>query len=333
VVATRLLSLPSWVTPAVTFNNTTALPLLLVQSFDATGILKSILMSDTDTSSNAVSRAKSYFLVNAMISSALTFALGPGLLNGYEEDPPDGDETSDEDEAEETTDVEEGNSNAEDTSQGDEPHEQTTLLPTAVQRTGRKAARKTSSRVGGWVRSLPPWAQSTLHFLQQFLNAPVIGAAIGAVIGLVPALHTAFFADTFHGGIFSAWLTASVQNIGDLFASLQVVVTGVKLSKSLQRMKAGEESGHVPWVALLFVSLVRFVIWPLISIPVIWALATKTGVLGKDPILWFTMMLMPAGPPAMKLTSLAEVSGCSEKDLMSVSKFLTVRSSCNYFPN
>ena len=36
------------------------------------------------------------------------------------------------------------------------------------------------------------------------------------------------------------------------------------------------------------------------------------------------MMLMPTGPPAMKLTALADVSGSSEQEKMSIAKFLTV---------
>ena len=61
-----------------------------------------------------------------------------------------------------------------------------------------------------------------------------------------------------------------------------------------------------------------------ISIPVIWALASKTSVLGNDPMLWFCLMLMPTGPPAIKLTALADVNGSSEHEKMSIAKFLTV---------
>ncbi|KAK5002797.1 hypothetical protein LTR39_006596, partial [Cryomyces antarcticus] len=89
LVVTRIFKLPAWVTPAIAFNNTTSLPLLLVQSLDATGILGTLLMSSSDSSSDAVARAKSYFLVNAMVGNSLTFALGPKLLNGQEEDAPD----------------------------------------------------------------------------------------------------------------------------------------------------------------------------------------------------------------------------------------------------
>jgi len=68
----------------------------------------------------------------------------------------------------------------------------------------------------------------------------------------------------------------------------------------------------------------RFIIWPAISISVIYAFASKTNLLDQDPILWFAMMLMPTGPPAMKLTALADVSGSGEAEKMSIAKFLCV---------
>lgn len=41
-------------------------------------------------------------------------------------------------------------------------------------------------------------------------------------------------------------------------------------------------------------------------------------------MLWFCLMLMPTGPPAMKLTALADVNGSSEGEKMAIAKFLTV---------
>lgn len=63
---------------------------------------------------------------------------------------------------------------------------------------------------------------------------------------------------------------------------------------------------------------------PSISIPVIWALASKFSILDADPILWFSMMLMPTGPPAMILTALADVNGSGEMEKMAIAKFLTL---------
>ena len=53
-------------------------------------------------------------------------------------------------------------------------------------------------------------------------------------------------------------------------------------------------------------------------------LITQTDVLGDDSVLWFTMMLMPAGPPAMKLVAMAEVDDADENDKMSIARVLMV---------
>lgn len=79
---TRFFKLPSWVTPAISFNNITALLLLLIESLALTSILDQLLASDTDTINAALMRVQSYFLVNAIIGSTLTFAMGPKLLDG-----------------------------------------------------------------------------------------------------------------------------------------------------------------------------------------------------------------------------------------------------------
>lgn len=331
---TKLFNFPGWVTPALAFNNTTSLPLLLVQSLNATGILSSILMGPDDSSSEAVNRAKSYFLVNAMVSNSLTFALGPRLLNGQNEDSPSSSSSDNEGEpdSDDEGDAEDQNGNTDDNDLA-AADEQTSLMPDIVQRHGRRAHRKARRHGRRALANMPPWVQSTLDFVYQFINAPLIGAIIGGIIGLVPPLHTLFFANPFEGGYFKAWLTSAVQNVGDLFAALQVIVVGVKLAQSLRSMKAGEESGDLPWGAFGLITLARYILWPLISIPIIWLFATRTTLLGSDPVLWFTLMLMPAGPPAMKLTALADVNGTDEKGKMSIAKFLTVSSTRIHYPS
>ncbi|CAK4032077.1 membrane transporter [Lecanosticta acicola] len=287
IAVQRLFKLPEWATPAIAFNNTTALPLLLVQALDATGILDSI-----DASSGVVDRAKSFFLVNAMIGNSLTFALGPKLLSGQNEDAPDGEgegkfPTESEDDAIDRR-VEEQEDEAVET------NEQTSLLPGRIIRPLTRAGYAGYGKSKkAWVR-LPPWVQATLDFSSQFFNAPLIGAAIGVVIGIVPSLHRLFF------------------------------VVGVKLSSSLLKMKKGEAGGHVPWSAIFVILTTRFVLWPAIGIPVIYAVATRTGWLLDDPLLWFCMMLMPTGPPALKLTALSDVNGAGEEEKMAIAKFLMV---------
>lgn len=280
LLATRLFKLPSWITPALCFNNTTSLPLLLIESLETTGILEKLLMSDRDSSSAALLRAKSYFLVNSIVGNSLTFALGPRLLDGeespeeVEEDqkqadgrfvqPQQDSEQGNYQSSERPEEQRNGHGNpdyrqAEDT---EEAHEETSLLPQPVVRRVQQAERSAYGISKEQWDKLRPWTKYLLEFSYSFLNAPLVGAVIGAILGLAPPLHKAFFNSPLEGGIFTAWLTDSVSRIGGLFATLQVVVVGVKLSSSLRKMKRGEESGQVPWVPTTFVLFVRFLLWP-----------------------------------------------------------------------
>jgi nitrate reductase NapE component len=321
-ILTRIFKLPAWVAPAIAFNNTTSLPLLLIQSLKQTQILDAILIGG-ESGSKAMDRAESYFLVNAMVSNSLTFALGPRLLRPGDED------ASDEHEGEDR-DTEDGQEN-EDDEAGDMERgpdgivdEETSLLPQRLTRPVNRVEKRGYLRTQKWYNDLSPWLQETLEVTWQFANAPLIGAIIGAVIGLTPALHRLFFSPSNEGGYLNAWLTTSIKNIGELFASMQIIVVGVKLSKSMLHMKRGEDSGEVHKGSLAIVTLIRFIIWPLISIPLIWAIASKTKLLDADPMLWFSMMLMPTGPPAMILVALTDVTGAAESMKMTVAKFLTI---------
>ena len=315
---TRALGLPKWFTPAIAFNNTTSYPLLLIQSLDATGIFSRLIVTE-EKSSEAIERAKSYFLIFATIGDCLTFAIGPRLIdNEHAPDPVDDSVKQDEEhrrEHEEEHLLEAGEPL---------PTEDTSLIPNRIRaakdRTEHSFLVFSKKR---W-KQLPPKAQSALSFLSEFCNAPLIGAVIGAIIGLVSPLHTVFFNETFEGGWLNSWLTASLKNIGQLFVTLQVVVAGVTLSSSLRKMKRGEESGSVPWLPATLVLIVRFVVWPAIAISLVWALASKTTLLGDDPILWFTLCMMPCGPTAMKLIPMVDVSGGADEERMSIAKLLTV---------
>jgi hypothetical protein len=49
-----------------------------------------------------------------------------------------------------------------------------------------------------------PSTQNLFDFAFAFFNSALIGATLGAVIGLVPPLHTAFFKSTEEGGFLNA---------------------------------------------------------------------------------------------------------------------------------
>ena len=107
LIATRVFGSPNWVTPALAFNNTTSLPLLLVQSLASTGALLQVLQSPDDTVSEALDRAQSY-LVSSIVGNSLTFGLGGDLLGAHDEDPRDEVEKTLRDGSSENSSLEEG---------------------------------------------------------------------------------------------------------------------------------------------------------------------------------------------------------------------------------
>jgi predicted permease len=266
-VLTRVFKLPAWVAPAIAFNNTTSLPLLLIQSLKQTQILDVILIGG-ESGADAMDRVESYFLVNAMISNSLTFALGPRLLRPGDEDAPSDQDADngDDEQANGDDDGDQTNGNDDDEMEHGPDgiiDEETTLLPRQFVKPTNRIEKRGFLKTKKWYNGLSPWLQETLDITWQFANAPLLGAIVGAIIGLTPALHRLFFNPSNEGGYLNAWLTTSIKNIGELFASLQIIVVGVKLSKSMLRMKRGENSGTVDKRSLAIVTLLRFIIWPL----------------------------------------------------------------------
>ncbi|KAL8771186.1 MAG: hypothetical protein Q9209_003357 [Squamulea sp. 1 TL-2023] len=291
-------------------------------------------MSKTDTASAALNRAKSYFLVCAIVSNSLTFSLGPRLLD--HEEAPDSDKLEGENQPQLehlSNDTERGRHDDQTDGHGNgETTENTSLLPGYLARRGAELEENGYHKGKRIWDSLGPKTRSMLNLSYAFLNAPLVGAVIGGMIGLIPPLHRAFFHEPQKGGVFKAWLTSSIQNVGNIFAALQVgvppglkvVVVGVKLSSCLRKMKRGEKSGNVKWLPSTIVLLMRFAVWPVISISVIHFLAIRTNILPYDPILIFAMMLMPAGPPAMAISSLSDCNDSSDEEKDAISKFLII---------
>jgi predicted permease len=333
IFAHLVFGLPDWVTAALMFNNTTSYPLLLIQSLDATGILAGLAQKDEPTRA-MIERAKSYFLVFATVSSCLTFAVGPRLIDTEHAPDTNNDKAHDEDD--------DAYSNG---MSQDVPDEQSGLLsPQPYQRRRHESVvgitffpskpKFTTVKRRPWYikhvhwSDLSPRMQWWLLFLYDFLNAPLLGAVLGAVIGLTPFLHRAFFAKEYDGGVFTAWLTESWKNVGGLFVPLPLIVAGISLYTAHEESKEGDSSRiAIPLATTVFILVVRFILWPIFSIGVIYAVVHRQGtacVLGSDPMLWFAMMLMPTGPPAMKLITMVQVSEAGPDDERRIAKILTI---------
>ncbi|KAJ3545563.1 hypothetical protein NM208_g2450 [Fusarium decemcellulare] len=316
---TRFFNFPKWFTPAIAFNNTTSLPLLLVQSLGSAGTLSLLARSDDDTTSEIIARAKSYFLVSSVVSNTLTFGLGGELLGAHDEDPVEEMDKRLRDRAQDDS-----QENGEDEENG-HSNERTSLLPGPLPGYARDAVRGSGQVQTAIWDKLPPVLQHALARITRFTSPPAVGALIGVFLGVIPPFKKAFFAESEDGGIFNAWLTVSLKNIGELFVTLQVIIVGIKLSHSLRRMKRDDKnSNSIPWKLLLLIILIRLILWPVLSILFIRTLLDHTNVLGEDPVLWFALMMMPTGPPAMKLLAMAEADEADEDDKMAISQILMI---------
>ncbi|KAJ0416396.1 auxin efflux carrier [Aspergillus carlsbadensis] len=321
-LASRLLKLPHWVIPACAFNNTTSLPLLLLQSLESVGSLKKIVQ-DGDSVSNAIARAQSYFLLCGVISKTIGYAVGPTMLTHADGVGGDDDHAQDHDAEENTADTEAQNSHAD---AGEE-------MPLLRGRSN-KSHEDLSTKLKRWTKKVvfvfPKRIKQNVltPFDTPLTDVAIICTLVGAVLGLVPQLHKAFFNSYEEGGIFNAWLTSSIKNIGKLFTTLQIFIVGCELGLSYEKTQDGSREGgrdsNPGWKAILTIFLVRLVIWPALSIAIIYGLAKNTSVLRSDPVLWFSMMLMPAGPPALVIQGLAELAEVSETQKMTIAKTLSI---------
>ncbi|KAL2156682.1 hypothetical protein VTH82DRAFT_1427 [Thermothelomyces myriococcoides] len=339
----RVLNMPDFVTPAILINNSTSYPLLLITALGETNILDS-LVGDDESSKEAIERAKAYLLVYSTISNCVTFAVGPRLIDSDEGDADsNGTTVADDDE-------EENGDEPQDPSTPDvEANEQTRLLldsPTQqyqrlpLRRSSFSFTRPSPDRKKPLVEPDPrrPWFVPRRRwnrfsptvkwwclFIYDFFNAPLLGAIIGAIVGLVPPFHRAFFSSTDDGGIFTAWLTSALKSIGGLFVTLPVVVAGVTLYCATREARAHDENPiKMPLGTTAYILFVRFVAWPAVSIASIYLLASRTALLGSDPVLWFCLMLMPTGPSAMKLITLVQVADGTKESEKHISKLLTM---------
>ncbi|KAJ5179293.1 hypothetical protein N7492_002503 [Penicillium capsulatum] len=276
-----------------------------VPSLDSVGSLRLILGSEDIA--DGIERAQSYFLVCAVVSKTIAYVVGPKMLH-------EGNDTSSE------SSIEESRSDTD-----EQLTETTSLLPQRAQ----KVRNILGSRIQIWTERLgsifPRRVKQELMapFGSPFADVAICCTLLGAVLGLVPGLHRAFFSRVNDGGVFQAWLTTSIRNIGRLFPTLQIFMVGCKLGVTFERMVAEDDSGRIPMRAIATIILVRLVLWPALSISLIYGLA-KTNILGNDPMLWFSMMLMPAGPPALVISGLAELAQASEADKMAIAKTVAV---------
>lgn len=167
---TWLFKFPNWVTPAIAFNNTTSLPLLLIQALDRTGVLSRLVISETDSSADALKRANSYFLVASIVSNSFNSALTPGFMGGWEVYQDDEDMSGNHAEEDGLV-AHEDAGGAPEAGEEDGADETTTLLPDNILRI-RQAAQRRVHKTGRkyWWHKMTPRMRTYMTLLYAFFN-------------------------------------------------------------------------------------------------------------------------------------------------------------------
>ncbi|RDX55205.1 hypothetical protein OH76DRAFT_1340057 [Lentinus brumalis] len=293
-VGKRVMKLPYWTVVACGRPNSNALPLLLLQSLEHTGVLD-VLSKDGESISATLSRAKSLILLNAIVQQTFTFQLAPGIMardEGHKDD--------------------------------EDPESQDTLRPgpgrltSVVQDSERvgllhdcddpdseetRAGESAYTRAVGDIIDQPDihWPER-LKFLEKpvnkacsFVSPVLLGAIIALIIGITPPLHRAILDED--GALYSS-ITQSIENLGELFVVLQTFTVGAEL--------AIVKSSNPGVLSTSWILFVRFIIMPAVSLLFVWATAGR-GLYVDDQLVWFLLVLIPSGPSAMLLVSVAEM--------------------------
>lgn len=312
--ARKWLKFPLWITPALIFNNTTSLPLLLARNLKESGAMADLLMGDGDDESSALKRCESYILVSAVVHTIARFSIGPRLMARGEDDEKD----AGQDERHNGHDHRNGND-----SDGNSDGQQSDDYDSDEERSGEHSAllrRRRDARQSPWKARLRVFLRKTAYF-RSFFNPALTGGLVAVVIGLVPFTHTAFFEDD---GVFKKNLQQALKQLGDLIPALLPFAVGSKLFSKPSPPERAKSLTNV--FALLFLLFVRFALIPGLCVGAVHLarnVSSKTA-WKSDPALDFAIMISGAGPPAITLMSVTEIAGASEAMIGQVARVLAV---------
>ncbi|KZT29815.1 hypothetical protein NEOLEDRAFT_1127679 [Neolentinus lepideus HHB14362 ss-1] len=267
--------MPAWTIIASGRSNANALPLLLLQSLDSTGVLKA-LSKEGESTSETLSRAKSIVLLNSIIQQMVTFGLGPMLFK-MDTDKKDGDDDDPEDlrpwrrpSAYTVQDREHvGLLHDYDGDYGEDNYTE------PLHRLENVPNMDLHSRLPSGLSQAVKVASKLAKKISSFLNPPLVGGIVALIVGIIPPLHQAFLSKD---GIFHNTLTDAVSNLGDLFVVLQMFVLGAQLATV---QSAGPGVGST-----LFVLSVRYVLMPVVSLSFVLFTAGR-GWYTSEPLVWY----------------------------------------------
>jgi len=301
-----LFSMPYWTIVASGRPNSSALPLLLLQSLEYTGVLEHLGRSG-ESVADTLARAKSYILLNAIIQQTFTFQFAPWVLRKDKKQQADGDSSDD---------IENPRAYL-----APERHTRTQRIPTIVQdrehvgllqdHDGLSYGTQDEDDYSGALKPVEDrpdvhWP-SSLESLRKplknafgWMSAPLVGAIIAFIIGMIPSLHEAFLSTS--GPLYNSF-TQALKNVGDLFVALQIVIVGAELALVPQA-----KPGFLPSAWSIGA---RFVVMPALGMLFVWTTAGRSLYI-DDKLVWFLLILIPSGPSAMLLVNVAELENVDQ---------------------
>ncbi|KAI0674848.1 auxin efflux carrier [Trametes maxima] len=292
--------LPHWTVAASGRPNSNALPLLLLQSLESTGVLDTLAQPGEPVRA-ALGRAKSLVLLNVIVQQTFTFQVTPGIMAQDEHQAKDDDE-----ERQDRLRPGPGRLTA-----VVQDQERVGLLDDhdgdsydSEQRRAGAGYRHALDDIADqpdvhWPERLRP-LKEPLEKVWSSMSPPLIGAILALVIGIIPPLNRQILSKD--GALYTS-ITQAVANLGELFVVLQTFTVGAELAIVPSTKPGG--------LATAWVLFVRFLVMPAVALLFVFLTAGR-GFYVDDRLVWFLLVLIPAGPSAMLLVSVAELVDVSQ---------------------
>eukprot|EP01029_Cantina_marsupialis_P029091 TRINITY_DN779782_c0_g1_i1.p1 TRINITY_DN779782_c0_g1~~TRINITY_DN779782_c0_g1_i1.p1 ORF type:complete len:445 (+),score=118.51 TRINITY_DN779782_c0_g1_i1:113-1447(+) len=160
---------------------------------------------------------------------------------------------------------------------------------------------------------------SAIHRLGIFLwnkilTPPLIGTAIGCVIGLVSFLHT-FFNDDDQAGFI-------VFQVIQLFGKACVPVVLVILGSNFLE-KPDNTQGAISKGVIALICLARLIIMPIIGVTLV-TVGHDLGIVPDNPVMRFVLLSQSATPSPMSMIAVAQLTGGNTRSMSAVLYYMYI---------
>lgn len=86
------------------------------------------------------------------------------------------------------------------------------------------------------------------------------------------------------------------------------------------------QNSHLTFASSAWLVFLRFALMPLLSTSIVYLLLSLTTLLPPDPALWFALIIMATGPPAIRIAALLDLSGLGDGPQQAIARLLAVSS-------